>query len=220
MKAEYQSFQIFHQAEQAEEVKSILQENGIEVLVKENQPSFNAVFGTTSNYEAELFVKQGKHTKAKDILSQLFSKEAEQVDQDHYLYGFSDAELYEVVYHHAEWSELDVQIANKLLNERGVSNFDELKKELEQKNPLKYNTPTKNAAGLVLIGYISALLLTLIGTCIGIYLFTKKHQLPEGKTVHKYSRNDQLHGKIITTLGIGIFLANFYFKVFGIWKLF
>lgn len=217
MGSNYKSFRIFHQEEQAQETLSILEEANIDCALKVTPPGFNAIFATTSNYEAELFVNSDEFQNAKVVLVASAGNEADAIDQSHYLYDFTDVELYEVFFHKGEWNELDVEIAERILSERGVTNFDLLKEELFLQNPKKYQTPQKSKVAWIITGYFFAIFLTLIGICIGIYISTKKHKLPDGSVVHRFSRPDQIQGQVIALIGLVVFLSNIYFKALGFW---
>lgn len=130
-----------------------------------------------------------------------------EVPADHYLLGFTDQELTDVVFNEEEWGALDRHWARLILAERGKPVSDELLDTIRQKRleDLRQQASPQNA--FIVLGYISVALGGLLGIAIGYHLNTAKKTLPNGDRIYVYQERDRRHGKRMFFLGLVFFVV-------------
>ncbi len=196
-------YQRFPDRERASELISVLKQQKIDFKLIDNRPPLDLTFSNnTLQNEVQILVKQADFEKLNAVLNEQAAKLIDQVDSSHYLYDFSNEELYDILLKHDEWSALDFQIAQKLLLERGQPINSALIESLTKKRLEDLAQPEQGQQVWIVSGYIFALLGGLIGTTIGWYLWRFKKTLPNGQKVHGYSTSDRTHGLIIFIFGI------------------
>lgn len=126
---------------------------------------------------------------------------------DHYLFGFSDAELMEILSKPDEWSNLDVALAGQLLRQRGRDVSPDTIRLLQVNRLREQAKPEESRTGWIVFGYLSALLGGFAGICIGIHLFMHRKTLSNGHRVYAFSAKDRSHGARILGLGILMFMV-------------
>jgi hypothetical protein len=199
----------FYEQEMANELTEILTANGIEFEVTEDRESLDSLYGD-KHFNKQFFVKikGDDFEKVDSILLNLSNKDLETTDKDHYLYGFTDEELFEIISKPDEWSKFDFQLSKKILSERGKEinqdTIDLLKKQ--RLNDLA--KPEEEQRNWIYAGYLFALLGGLIGVFIGWHLSTYKKTLPNGQQVYGYKQGDRKHGRRIWILGTIMFVIS------------
>ena len=190
----------------------ILRQHKISCVVNAVEPvSFSTDFlGSTGPQKWALRLNQKDWVKAKDILTLAAQEELKNanIPSDYYLFDFSNDELLEIIKKYDEWNEFDVQLATHLLNERGVdlqkTDIEDLQEERvddlsEQKSVDKW---------LLFSGYLLACFGGYISIIIGLYLLTKKQQLPNGEEIYFYDKNTRVNAKVILAIGSISFLIS------------
>ena len=140
--------------------------------------------------------------KAEKILEQNAELLISQVDENYYLYDFSDEELYEILLKSDEWSELDNKLAVQILQKRGKAVDTEILNVLKKERLQVLSKPEESQTPWIIVGYIAALLGGLIGIAIGYSIWKAKKTLPNGQSVYSYNENDRREGKRIFILGL------------------
>lgn len=203
MKENYSIFKKFLTLEQANEVKELLKENGIESLLADNVPPVDVTFsGSTLQNEFEIRIKQSDFKKAEKILEKDAENLIDQIDKDYYLFEFTDEELYEILLKPDQWNALDYTLAKKILKQRGKPIDKELLNSLKNERLKDLAKPEENQKPWIIAGYIFSLLGGFLGLIIGYFLWTSKKTLPNGQKVYSYSANDRKHGKYIFYIGL------------------
>lgn len=203
MKENYSIFKKFLTLEQANEVKELLKENGIESLLADNVPPVDVTFsGSTLQNEFEIRIKQSDFKKAEKILEKDAENLIDQIDKDYYLFEFTDEELYEILLKPDQWNALDYTLAKKILKQRGKPIDKELLNSLKNERLKDLAKPEENQNPWIIAGYIFSLLGGFLGLIIGYFLWTSKKTLPNGQKVYSYSANDRKHGKYIFYIGL------------------
>lgn len=83
-------------------------------------PSLDASFGTTQRLpRLAVQLPPAEFARARALLAELYHDALTQLEADHYLRSFTDAELSAVVARPGDWSALDVALAEQLLRQRG-----------------------------------------------------------------------------------------------------
>jgi len=196
----------FYEKEAANELTEILVDNGVEFDLTEDKENLDSLYGD-KQFSKQYFVKiNGDDFKKVDsILLSLGEKELETVDKDHYLYGFTDEELFEIVSKPDEWNAFDFQLSKRILKERGIEinqvTIDLLKKQLND-----LTKPEEGQRNWIYAGYMFALLGGLLGIFIGWHLSTYKKTLPNGQQVYGYKQEDRKQGRRIWILGTIMFI--------------
>lgn len=203
MKESYSIFKKFPTLEQASELKELFNENGIESLIADNIPLVDITFsGNTSQNEYEVKIKQSDFGKAEEILEKNAENLIDEIDKDHYLFQFTDEELYEILLKSDEWNEVDYILAQKILKQRGKSIDKDLLKSFKDERLNDLAKPEKSQKYWIIAGYIFSFLGGFLRLIIGFSLWTTKKYLPNGQKVYSYSPNDRKHGEYIFYIGL------------------
>ena len=158
---------------------------------------------------------------AKDLprAQKILEKQAEVLvtgdNQDHYLHQFSNPELVEILTKPHEWSEYDVALAKKILEDRGEEvNMEEIsRRKKEELHELA--KPEKLSTVWIGIGYLLSLLGGLLGMISGLLFWTMKKRMPNGKKVYAYDKNSRTHGMLMFFLSLISMAALFYYAEYG-----
>ncbi|MBV7267979.1 DUF2007 domain-containing protein [Winogradskyella luteola] len=216
MTENYSIFKKFPTLEQANELKELLKENGIESVLADNIPPVDVTFsGNTLQNEFEVRIKQSDFEKAEEILEKNAENLIDQIDKDYYLFEFTDEELFEILLKSDEWNAFDYTLAQKILKQRGKSVDKELLNSLKNERLRDLAKPEENQKSWIIAGYIFSLLGGFLGLIIGYFLWTSKKTLPNGQKAYSYSANDRKHGKHIFYIGLIIAPTALLLKVIG-----
>ncbi len=205
-KNNYEVFKKFSDVQQAKELASILKEKGLDCRLVDNSPTFDVTFsGNTLQNEVQLKIKQEDFDKAYKLLEKEAENLLDQVDEDYYLFDFTNEELYEILLKPDEWSSFDYKLSQKILIERGQTINDDLIKTLKKQRIEDLAKPEHGQKAWIYAGYLFAIFGGLIGLFIGWHLWAYKKALPDGQKVYGFNENDRKHGRNIFIIGIIIF---------------
>jgi hypothetical protein len=203
MSAPQTIFRRYSSPEQAREIEKLLNDNNIPTAINDNTSKLDASFsGGNLQNQFELIVETKDFEKAEKILEQNAELLISQVDENYYLYDFSDEELYEILLKSDEWSELDNKLAVQILQKRGKAVDTEILNVLKKERLQVLSKPEESQTPWIIVGYIAALLGGLIGIAIGYSIWKAKKTLPNGQSVYSYNENDRREGKRIFILGL------------------
>lgn len=207
MKEEFIIFQKFNTESLAIDFGLLLNDNKIENLLENISINFDPIL-SNNEFGKEYCVKIKKidFEKANVILSEKAKAEINEIQDDYYLFSFSDEELIDVIKKSDEWNKFDVELAHKLLKERGNEITDEQINEIKKQRIVELSKPEEGQNIYIIIGYICAILGGFLGVFIGWHLLTYKKTLPNGNRIYAYSENDRKQGNRILILG-GIFIV-------------
>ncbi len=212
---EFLTFQRFDKKEDVHSFSEILKQNGIESAIEDTGNSLDSNFGNSAlAIEYILKIKKIDFKKAEEISSEISKEQVEDVDQDYFLFQFSDEELKDVILKRDEWGNDNYALAKKILTDRGISISQEEMEDLEKKRLIQLAEPEKSQIEWILAGYLFAFLVG--GLFIGRHLKSFKKTLPNGEKVLNYSPADRIHGERIYTIG-KIFLV--IWSLIGIFKI-
>jgi hypothetical protein len=215
MEPEFITYQKFNDIALANELAELLEAHGINYLVEEDSLTFNPSFALNDELSKEYAVK----IKAADFepVNQLLKQDADEhiddVEKGYYLFGFTDDELKDVVVKADEWSAFDVQLARKLLADKGMAVSDEDVADMEEKRIEELKITEPSQTGWIVIGYIFALLGCILGIFIGWHLKSYKKTLPNGERVYEYSERDRWHGGVIFYISTIIFVLAILYRL-------
>ena len=193
----------FYDSENVIQLAAFLNENGVPCSITEDRENLEAIYGKkTFKQQYTLNIKKADFEKAEELLLSQSRRQLETIDENHYLFSFTDQELYEILTKPDEWLEFDVLLAQKILKDRGnpveEATVDRLKKERIQ----ELAKPEKENAVWIFLGYFFAFMGGLLGIFIGWQLRTYKKTLPNGERIYGYSMEYRNHGDRIVMIGI------------------
>ncbi|MGH2664256.1 hypothetical protein [Flavobacterium sp.] len=200
---EFLTFQRSGKKEDLLSLSEILKENNIDSLIEDTGNSLDSNLGNSQfAIEYLLKVKKSDFEKARKLSEEISERELDEVEEDYFLFGFSEVELEEVVFKKDEWGDFNFALALKILKERGVEITPEQIKNFEGKRLIELSKPEEKQTEWIFFGYVFAVLGGFLGVLTGWYLLTLKKTLPNGERVYSYSTSDRKHGKRIFCIGI------------------
>ncbi|MFT5878671.1 MAG: hypothetical protein ACI8SA_002541 [Dokdonia sp.] len=202
MKDDYRVFKKFSNIDEAKELGSVLESSNINYKVIDNSPPVDITFTGNLQNEIQILILQEDFEKATQLLENRADDILDQVASDHYLFEFTNEELFEILMKPDEWGVVDYKLSQRILKDRGQNVNDELIQALKKQRLDDLAKPEENHAFWVYFGYVFALLGGLIGLFIGWYMWTYKKSLPNGERVSAYSPQVQRHGRNIFFTGI------------------
>ena len=125
---EFVLFKRFTDAGQAKELAEELASKGIECQLIDDSLSKEITFSTNS----ELLIRPSDFEKANKILDKKADELLVKIDKKHYLYEFTNDELYDILAKPDTWNSLDYKLAQQILKERGQEINEDLLKSLKQ----------------------------------------------------------------------------------------
>jgi hypothetical protein len=200
---DFLTYQHFNDKSEAEELLALLTENKIECFFEDATASFDPSFVNSElNNEYRIKLKKEDFEKADSFLLSITAKQIEGIDQDYYLFEFSNEELLEIISKRDEWSKLDYLLAQKILSDRGHTIEQEELQLIYKKRIEELSKPEKSQISWIITGYVLVLLGGVLGLFIGWHFHSHKRTLPNGESVYAYSIKDRIHGKRIVVLGV------------------
>lgn len=208
MSEEFQTYQRFPNATVAQPLLELLHSHGIEAQTRLDQPTFDVsfAFNETSRYFL-VQLRPADFARAQALEQQAAEAQTANLPADHYLFAFSNPELYDVLLKPDEWNPLDVALARQLLTERGEPITPTLLEEMRRQRFEDLTRPEPRQTGWVVAGYALALLGGFLSVLIGWHLYSYQRQVPDGQRVPAFQPADRAHGFRILVLGVLCFLG-------------
>jgi hypothetical protein len=228
MPEEFLPFHSFYDTSPLRSFTEKLKEVGIDFKLEATPLLLDQVIiGTSSDETITVKLKSKDFNKAHQYLAEYFKVQSGEVDKSYYLFGFSNAELLEVVSKPDEWGYFDYQLAQQILKERNYS-LDQIALEnLKLKRHDELAKPQKASVSSFIIGYFFILigslsllspqafqnagsfsyLIVIISGLIGNTIYRGKKTLPDGQSIFSYSEKDRFNGKILLYISITILIA-------------
>ncbi|GHB65358.1 hypothetical protein [Persicitalea jodogahamensis] len=157
-------------------------------------------------------VHPSRFSEVNELLHDMAADEVRFVDTSHYLFGFKDEELFDILASPDEWSAFDYQLARRVLSERGIDVDARLLALLKKSRLEELAQPEAKQTANVWIGYLFALFGGVVGIFIGWNMATTQKTLPNGERVYTFGESDRRHGKAIIVLGVVMVV------VWALWK--
>jgi hypothetical protein len=233
MKTDFKPYRTFADIESADELTKTFIENGIGAKLFEMVPDYEpeiAYSGVKPSFiKYQTLIDRVDFEKADDLMTEFAKKAISDVDKDHYLFDFTNEELYEILLKSNEWSEFDQQLAIKILSERGESVDEKTLQDLKIANLTEMAKPKKASVGEIALGYLFPLLgfftndylFAFVGSFlalfIGLHLFKSQTTLPDGSKTPVFNSQGKAHGRNILVLSLAILpiwllVKEFYLK--------
>lgn len=212
----FEAFQKVHSWEQAVEIGEILKRSGIEYHVIRDKPFFDISFAfNKTDPDVNLVIPSDKFLEAREVLQRFYESQVGSVDKDYYLFQFSDQELADIIQKPDEWGSFDYELAKHIMHQRGIDVTPDLESTIMSERLVALSKPEPVHPGIIIAGYLSAVLGGFIGIIFGWILsqFTKK--LPNGERVFVYDSTVRKHGRIIFYLSVFIFVSFIVARLLG-----
>lgn len=185
--------------EEAQDISQLLIENNFDCIVVNETGGFDGILGTSHAAKITIQINRDEYKKAKIFLASL---EEQNSTEDSYLNDFSNDELLNILKQENDWSVHDVNIARKLITQRGIA-IDEEKIQVENKEYLaKIDEPEKAKDLVLILGFLLAVLGGLLGIAIGYFIMTLKKSDSSGNKIYYYNENSRFWGSVIFYTGI------------------
>jgi translation elongation factor EF-G len=200
---DFLTFQKFTNKSEATELTELLTTNNIKFLIEDTSASFDPSFANNEiNKEFRVKLKKEDFDKVDKLMLNISASQLNEIDENYYLFEFTDVELLEVLTKSDEWSKFDYLLAQKILKDRGQEVNEKILENLRRKRIEELPKPEESQKSWVITGYIFALMGGFFGLFIGWHLLAHKKTLPNGDRVYGYSIEDRIHGNRILILGI------------------
>lgn len=200
------TYRTLNDATQVGELKAFFEEAGIEHEIENNVLRFDPSFAHNT-FGKQYIVKIAREDF--DATDKWMQEAAAVVistlDEDYYLFGFSEEELIEILRKPDEWSEIDIELAKKLLDEKGINFGQEEIEKLKETRIKELAQPEESQPIWIIIGYVLCFLGGFMGIIIGWELVVRKKTLPNGERMYSHSEKDRTHGKNMLMIGAIIF---------------
>lgn len=215
--AEFQPYQTFLTPEAAQPLLALLREHDVPYETALERPVFDVKMAfNPTDVHSVVRLRPADFAVARQLEDQADEAFAAHISPDHYLFGFRDDELREILVKPAEWSRLDVVLAAQLLRQRGHDPSPAALAQWQRTQPAALSQPEKPPKTLVVIGYVMAALGGLGGIVVGLSLLYSRKQLPDGRSVPHYTEADRAHGFQILLLSFAAILAAFVLRLLDI----
>lgn len=209
-------YQTFPSEQAARPFLELLRQHEVpfETSVDSGQPDFDPTMAFNRTYATFVVSLHGPDFEWVRRLEEDAHREAlATLSPDHYLFGFTDVELFNILTNPLEWSSLDVILAGQLLRQRGRDVSADTIRLLREHRLAADAQPERSSKGRIIWGYLLALLGGVIGIFIGWELHASKRTLSDGRQVPAYPAAERAHGLRIMVLGIVSFLCWFAVRV-------
>ncbi len=212
--SDFVTYQKFWSIDEAVELIQLLKDNDIEFEVVDNSISVDVTFVPNRDREKEVKLRKDDFAKVDELLETIAENNLGNIDKDHYLFQFSQAELLEIIQKPDEWSKEDFLLAKHILATHGIAITSDQVKELKEQRLEKLAEPESGNALWTFLGYVLALGGGVLGILIGWHLMSFKKVLPNGERVYVYTKADRQHGNSIVVLGIVCLIALILYNLF------
>lgn len=117
------------------------------------------------------------------------------------LYSFKDLELFDVFEKFDKWSKLDIILARKILEERGLPVDSETIDSIKKKRMEVLQKPMRISTKELIIGYATCLIFGLMGV-VYISNFITEKELPNGEIMKNYDDYTHKHHRAMMILSV------------------
>jgi hypothetical protein len=213
MEKELITFRTFDDLALAEDIASTLKQNNIPYELKTFAPKIDIANMTSAAKQYAIMAFGDDFNRINKLLGESVANDIEKIGKDYYLFAFTNEELLDVIRKADEWSDFDVMLAKKILNDRGQEISEKKMETIQQERIEELKKPEPSQKNVIIAGYIFAFLGGLIGVFIGQYLAGYRKTLPNGEVVLAHSESDRKHGKYIMTIGTVMLIVVCFLKL-------
>ncbi|HTE24207.1 hypothetical protein [Flavitalea sp.] len=207
-------FQKFTHQAQAEEIVELFRSAGIDYQLEGTKAPFDPTFTFTSyEPEVELKIKQKDFQRAGNLLDSHYQQMISDVPSDYYLNNFSDVELQDLIQKKDEWGQFDYVFAKHLLGERGSAITSEAENEITSQRLLELKKPAELSTYWIVIGYVLAVIGSLIGFFMALTILVFRKTLPDGELIFGYDKYSRNHAMAMMIISGTLLLLRFLFNL-------
>ena len=175
----------------------------VEYLVEDHSATFDLTMANNEiQKEYRLKLKKIDFEKVDRIVEKNSELNLNDIQDDYYLFSFTNEELLEIIIKRDEWNNFDFQLSQKILKDRGVEVTVEMLALLRKQRITELAKPEEHQRVWIIAGYICAFLGGFLAIFIGWHLSTHKKTLPNGNKFYAYNVSDRKQGKRIKFIGI------------------
>ncbi len=212
---QYEVFKSFYSEEEAATMLELLSDNNINAKIEKTRVIIDKLItGDDLDTSIHLKIKPADFQRASRVIDELIEKNIAAIEEDHYLYSFSNDELMETINKPDEWSNQDHILAKKILADRGVS-FSE--NEINAKKAERLAAiakPEKAKTSTLVISYIMAVILPVFALLLSLYMLTAKKILPDGNKVNVFDTKSRDHWLAIVIISAAMTITLFTTRIF------
>ncbi len=209
------SYKKFKDLDIANDISEKLKREGVYFEIENEKQYFDPTFANNPmQNDFRIKIEPSNFLKADKILENYYASLLDRIQEDYYLFSFTNKELFEIISKPDEWGDLDYQLAKKILLDRGEEITNEELQNLKDKRINVLSKPETSQTALVIFGYavnvlgIISLFIKIefrliwlpIAIIMGAILSQTKTVLPNGEVIFSYNEKDRKHGKIIGLL--------------------
>lgn len=207
-------FRNFPTLDQAKELEKLLNQNHIKTILTDNVAPVDILLsGSALQNQFEIKISSSDISKAESLFDEPAENILDEIDEDYYLFDFTNEELYEILLKSDEWNALDYKLAQKILTDRGKAIDSEMLNSLKKERLKLLAQPEGNQKPWIIAGYLFSFLGGGIGIIIGYSLWTAQKTLPNGQRVYSYNAKDRKNGMYIFIIGAIVFSATILTKI-------
>jgi hypothetical protein len=195
--SQFEVFKSFYTYSEALTMFEFLEQEGIPCKIENMKPIADKVFvGDGMEMETLLKIPSDYFSKANRIIDKKITEQISQLEDDYYLFTFTDMELMDIIRQPYEWSNQDVIIARHLLNQRGYDISEKLVELTKAEKLSELAQPEKISWEWIVTGYIASLF-GIFGLIGGLVILNSKKLLPDGNKVVTYDQQARHHARNI-----------------------
>lgn len=208
---EFVPFQSFFTEEEAAPIIKTLEEKGIEYKVEKLKELLDpTITGHIVQHKIFLLLQSHDFSKANEALDDAIIKNISLLENDYYLFGFSNNELLEIIHKPDEWSRQDFLIARKILNDRGINIDDIAINSIKKERIRELGVQERGDIFWIAIGYLIAIIGGLLSLVIALPFVLSRKTLPDGRRMFIYDTVTRRHGRnMLIIAGVVILLSLF-----------
>lgn len=201
---EFVTYKKFKSEDESGELIDLLKSNNIEYQIENISSAIDITFtgGTELEDKLALKISSSDFEKVDSLLKKIAIENIDLVEKGYYLYDFSNEELIEILENFNDWSNTDLVLAHKILNDRGIDITNEKVQELKGKKIAELRKPEKGHKGWLIFGFVSAILGGFLGIFIGYHHFKFKKSIPTGEKLYAYDIETRKTGLYIFITGV------------------
>lgn len=209
MSENYSLFQSFTDPALAQDIAGKLKEANIPFQIEDTSPPIDPlIIGSGLDADIRIKLQPKDFQKAHAVLETYYSQQVDAVENDYYLFSFTDEELQDIITQPDQWGIFDYKLAQKILKERGKEVNEQQMAALKSKRIKEIAKPEQIEKSWIILGYLISIFFSPLGIFFGSAITSFKKTLPNGIKVYSYDERGRKHGQNI--LIISTVLTVFY----------
>lgn len=209
MADDFDTFLSFNDENIAGYVAEKLQTSKIDFIIEKSKPLLDgSLVDSSLDQNIHIKLRRTDFQRGHEALEDYYHTQLENADKDYYLFSFTTQELIEVIAKPDEWGHFDIQLAQKILKDRGHRVDSVILTKMKEDRLKELAKPEKASRLFLFFGYCFIPFGVIVGFLIGRHLFHSKRTLPNGKVVFTYQESDRKHGDRIMIISGILFILS------------